>query len=254
MHNTGYFPECYPFSVTNGSMWIPYLAKYSEIFNKPNFQVLLFKFFWVRISEFCYLFYCCLKVFFGCWMRCRFFASSPWSRSPVFFPRLLVPSFGCHFSWHRTRVSAFPGRRDPEYRGFTRQFPCDLRSDNEFIVEDSCSRLIYVSSHILGFATKTSKIRTVWQKPRIVTQFQSETLWHFEISQNVAKCHKISHAFKFLVQNYVYHLRLDFAWNASEAHLAIEKFVDWKKLKILVQNQSFWNIVGARHTSQQRER
>jgi len=32
---------------------------------------------------------------------------------------------------------------------------------------------------------------------------------------------------------------------------------DWKKLKILVQNQSFWNIVGARptaSTSQQRER
>jgi len=31
--------------------------------------------------------------------------------------------------------------------------------------------------------------------------------------------------------------------------LAIEKIGDWKKLEILVQNQSFWNIVGARPTA-----
>ena len=36
------------------------------------------------------------------------------------------------------------------------------------------------------------------------------------MSQNVTKCHKMPDAFKFLVQNYVYHLRLDFARNASE--------------------------------------
>ena len=43
----------------------------------------------------------------------------------------------------------------------------------------------------------------------------------------------------------------------SEHIPAIEKIGDWKKLEILVQNQSFWNIVGERHTastSQQRER
>jgi len=31
--------------------------------------------------------------------------------------------------------------------------------------------------------------------------------------------------------------------------LAAEKIGDWKKLEILVQNQSFWNIVGARPTA-----
>ena len=55
------------------------------------------------------------------------------------------------------------------------------------------------------------KIRFVWQKPRIVTKFKSLTLWHFEMSQNVAKC------FEFLVQNYVYLLQVDFARNASES-------------------------------------
>ena len=33
------------------------------------------------------------------------------------------------------------------------------------------------------------------------------------------------------------------------APLAIEKIGDWKNLEILVQNQSFWNIVGARPTA-----
>jgi len=39
MHNTDFFPICYFLSVTDGSIWIPYLARYSEIFKKPNFQV-----------------------------------------------------------------------------------------------------------------------------------------------------------------------------------------------------------------------
>jgi len=39
MHNTDFFPDSYLLSVTNGSIWIPYLARYSEIFKKPNFQV-----------------------------------------------------------------------------------------------------------------------------------------------------------------------------------------------------------------------
>jgi len=34
-----------------------------------------------------------------------------------------------------------------------------------------------------------------------------------------------------------------------EGNLAIEKFGDWKKLEILVQNQWFWNIVSARSTA-----
>jgi len=35
MHNTGFFPDYYYLlSVTNGSIWIPYLARYSEIFKK----------------------------------------------------------------------------------------------------------------------------------------------------------------------------------------------------------------------------
>jgi len=62
------------------------------------------------------------------------------------------------------------------------------------------------------FCKKLEKIRTMWQKSRIVTKFKSVKLWHFE---NVAKCHKMSHAFKSLVQHCVYLLRLGFAWNAS---------------------------------------
>jgi len=38
---------------------------------------------------------------------------------------------------------------------------------------------------ILGFAKKTKKIHTVWQKPRNVTKFKSVTLWYLGISQNV---------------------------------------------------------------------
>ena len=39
MHNTGLFPDCQLLSLTHGSIWIPYLARYSEIFKKLNFQV-----------------------------------------------------------------------------------------------------------------------------------------------------------------------------------------------------------------------
>jgi len=38
MHNTGFFPDCQLLSVTDGSIWIPYLTRYSEIFKKPNFH------------------------------------------------------------------------------------------------------------------------------------------------------------------------------------------------------------------------
>jgi len=39
MHNTGILPDCHPLSVTDGSLWIPYLARYLEILKKPNLQV-----------------------------------------------------------------------------------------------------------------------------------------------------------------------------------------------------------------------
>jgi len=42
MHNTGFsvkLSDCLLLSVTNGSIWIPYLAKYLEIFKKPNLEV-----------------------------------------------------------------------------------------------------------------------------------------------------------------------------------------------------------------------
>jgi len=39
LHNTGFFPDYNLLSVTDGSIWIPYLARHSEIFKKPNFQV-----------------------------------------------------------------------------------------------------------------------------------------------------------------------------------------------------------------------
>ena len=38
---------------------------------------------------------------------------------------------------------------------------------------------------------KLKKIRTVWHKPRLVKKFKSVTLWHFEMSQNVTKCHTL---------------------------------------------------------------
>ena len=71
--------------------------------------------------------------------------------------------------------------------------------------------LLYVLCDILGFATKTQKIRTVWQKARIVTKFKSVKLWHFGISQNVTKCITL---LKSLLQNNVYLSRWDFARNA----------------------------------------
>jgi len=53
LHNTGFFPDCFLLSVTNGSIWIPYLARYSEIFKKPNFQVVKWKstFIWKMLSQ-----------------------------------------------------------------------------------------------------------------------------------------------------------------------------------------------------------
>jgi len=43
IHNTGFFPDCQLLSVTDGSICIPYLARYSEIFKEPNFQVVKWK-------------------------------------------------------------------------------------------------------------------------------------------------------------------------------------------------------------------
>jgi len=48
MHNTGFFPDCQLLSVTDGSIWIPYLARYPEIFQKPNFQVVKWKSTFIR--------------------------------------------------------------------------------------------------------------------------------------------------------------------------------------------------------------
>ena len=45
---------------------------------------------------------------------------------------------------------------------------------------------------ILGFAKKTKKSHNVSQKPRNVTKFKIVTLWHWEMSQNVTKCHTFS--------------------------------------------------------------
>jgi len=39
MHTTGLFPDGYLLSVTDGSIWIPYLARYLQTLMKPNFQV-----------------------------------------------------------------------------------------------------------------------------------------------------------------------------------------------------------------------
>jgi len=43
LHNTGYFLDCYLLSVTDRSIWIPYLARYSERIKKHNFQVVKWK-------------------------------------------------------------------------------------------------------------------------------------------------------------------------------------------------------------------
>jgi len=58
MHNTGSVPDCCLLSVTNGSICIPYLtrpylARYSEIFKKPNFQVIKWKstLIWKMLSQ-----------------------------------------------------------------------------------------------------------------------------------------------------------------------------------------------------------
>jgi len=53
MHNTGFFPDCLLLSVTNGSIWKLYLARYSETFKQPNFQVVKWKFtfIWKMLSE-----------------------------------------------------------------------------------------------------------------------------------------------------------------------------------------------------------
>ena len=53
MHNTGFFPDCHLLSLTDGSIWIPYLARYSEIFKKSDFQVVKWKstFIWKTLSR-----------------------------------------------------------------------------------------------------------------------------------------------------------------------------------------------------------
>ena len=53
MHNTGFFPDCYLLSLTDGSILIPYLARYSKIFKKPNFQAIKRKstFIWKMLSQ-----------------------------------------------------------------------------------------------------------------------------------------------------------------------------------------------------------
>ena len=53
LHNTGFFPDYYLLSVTDESIWIPYLARYSEIFKKPNLQ-LVNRFFRDSVSFFGY--------------------------------------------------------------------------------------------------------------------------------------------------------------------------------------------------------
>ena len=39
MHNTCFFPDCQLLSLTDGSIGSLFLARYSEIFKEPNFQV-----------------------------------------------------------------------------------------------------------------------------------------------------------------------------------------------------------------------
>jgi len=39
MYNTGFFPDYCLLSVTDGSIWIPYLARYLERVKELNFQV-----------------------------------------------------------------------------------------------------------------------------------------------------------------------------------------------------------------------
>jgi len=59
------------------------------------------------------------------------------------------------------------------------------------------------------------------------------------MSQNVTKCHKMSHAFKFLVQNYAYLVRLDFARNASYVtKLSLSLWLPWDYLSSTIYVQS----------------
>jgi len=53
MHNTGFFSNSYLLSITYGSIWIQYPARYLEIFKKPNFQVVKYKsmFIWKMLSQ-----------------------------------------------------------------------------------------------------------------------------------------------------------------------------------------------------------
>jgi len=54
---------------------------------------------------------------------------------------------------------------------------------------------IWCDSNLIGNVNQIQfedqKICTMWQKPRIVTKFKGVTLWHFEMSQNVTKCHSL---------------------------------------------------------------
>jgi len=55
-----------------------------------------------------------------------------WDRtSLIFWDRTSLFFFFSYFCWDRTRFYTSPDRCDPEYRCFTRQFPPDLRLDNE---------------------------------------------------------------------------------------------------------------------------
>jgi len=43
LYNISFFPDRQNFSVTDGSIWIQYLFRYSEIFQKLNFHVVRWK-------------------------------------------------------------------------------------------------------------------------------------------------------------------------------------------------------------------
>jgi len=53
MHTTGFFPDGYLLSVTDGSIWIPHLDRFLEILMKPNFQVVKWEstFMWKMLSQ-----------------------------------------------------------------------------------------------------------------------------------------------------------------------------------------------------------
>jgi len=66
---------------------------------------------------------------------------------------------------------------------------------------------------ILGFAKKTKKIYTVWQKPRNVTKFKIVTLWHLEMSPNVT-----------LFQIFGTNLHLPFMFGSGSERLSVIKY------------------------------